>query len=269
MSYINKKGELKSKKKTLNMNEGVPLNSRHLKKFNSNSCKYMKHLKYNNDEQIYLFRHSKYEVGKKSISYYYKEKYPKLKFIECESNTLVKAMYEDTWKYQKERNGSFGNFKLNNTEYLLSDYDSIAIDLVAVKKFLDDKLDDYLEKCTNDPTYENKKNNFDYDSYVRDFVSACEINNRYFSFIRTIEGSDGRLHSQFQRASKNIRPFLKINGEYIWEVDISASVPTIFCSQLEDLKQAVEKALNQRRFSVRISKPSGGGRREERFKYRC
>lgn len=225
-------------KKTIHLKEPISLNSTFMKSKVSNYNMYMNHLRFNiESKENYVFNYEGYIKGVNSYQYSYPEKFPKLKFVKVRSNQVAKILYENTYEYQLMRNKDFKIicFNLNEVSHLLPDYNEITIDLNAVEKYLNDKLDEFLEKKRLNPNYRPKGDEYDYNKYLDDYLMACEIENGYYNFKRTINNSDGRLHSEFQRASKRIRQFCKINNKPIYEADITAAVPTIFCHQLKEI----------------------------------
>lgn len=236
----------KNSKKYLDMRESIGLSSCYLANcLHRNYNGYMNHLRYDiNNEDTFLFNYENYEVDVNPYKYSCKEKYPKLKFVEVRNNTVLKKLYGRTYKYKKLRNGYVDNIskELREIEFLFDDYNYLRIDLLAVKQYLDKELDLYIER-TKRQNYKPKAGEFDYNSYLRDFMSACEIANGFYHFKRTVDNSDGRLHSEFQRASKRIRQFISINNDPMFEVDITAAVPTIFNHQLNKIKEELENRI--------------------------
>lgn len=249
-NIVNKKDSNKSKmvKKYINLKQSISLNSTYMKSKVSNYNDYMNHLRFNiNNKQNYVFNYDKYVKNVNSYQYSYSEKFPKLSFVTVKCNQVSKILYENTYKYQLERNKDFkiSSSSLNEVSHLFDDYNVLTIDLDAVKKYLDNELDKYLEKKKKNYRYKATQNDLDYNKYLDDFLLANEINNGYYNFKRTITNSDGRLHSEFQRASKRIRKFCKLNNEPMYEADITAAVPTIFCHQLKEIAFTINQRVTR------------------------
>src|SRR5690606_31908958 len=129
------------------------------------------------------------------------------------------------------------SFYLIKLKPLLDDYQYLSIDLKAVKKYLDEKLDIWL--LNKDSVF---KVDFDYNDYMRDFLGASQVSNGFYKFKREKENSDGRLHSEFQNLSKRMRQFVKLDNKPMYETDISAAVPTIFIYYLNKLAETAGRA---------------------------
>ena len=233
--YVNKKtGEIKAVKKIIDFSKEVNLSATYLKFYETNYTNYISFL----CEKVGFSKVRDHCKGKYSKAFSYKEKYPKLKFVEANNNYLLKRLFFLTRKYHQLRKANFNDsFYLTKLKPLLDDYQYLSIDLKAVKKYLDEKLDIWLL---------NKgsvlKVDFDYNDYVRDFLGASQVANGFYKFKREKGNSDGRLHSEFQNLSKRMRQFVKLDNKPMYEADISAAVPTIFIYYLNKLAETAGEA---------------------------
>jgi hypothetical protein len=107
----------------------------------------------------------------------------------------------------------------------------------------------FNEKLTINHNEANSKNielfkkNLDYRKHLLNAIQIKEIANRDFS-IKYTHKTDGRLHHQITRLSKDLRKFLKYDGEELAECDLSASVPTILSYTLLNILNSNSIPLN-------------------------
>ena len=85
--------------------------------------------------------------------------------------------------------------------------------------------------------------NLDYRKHLLNAIQIKEIANRDFS-IKYTHKTDGRLHHQITRLSKELRKFLKYDEEELAECDLSASVPTILSYTLLNINNINSIPLN-------------------------
>jgi hypothetical protein len=85
--------------------------------------------------------------------------------------------------------------------------------------------------------------NLDYRKHLLNAIQIKEIANRDFS-IKYTHKTDGRLHHQITRLSKELRKFLKYDEEELAECDLSASVPTILSYTLLNINNSDSIPLN-------------------------
>lgn len=231
--YVNKKtGEIKVVRKVIDYSKMVSLNANYLKFYVTNYSKYISFL----CEKVGFSKVDVYCKGKFTKAYSYVKRFPKLKFVEANNNSLLKRLFFLTRKYHQLKKANFHeSFYLMELKPLLDDYQYLSIDLKAVKKYLDEKLDIWF--LNKDSVL---KVDFDYNDYVRDFLGASQVANGFYKFKREKGNSDGRLHSEFQNLSKRMRQFVKLDNKPMYETDISAAVPTIFIYYLSKLAQEAD-----------------------------
>ncbi|WP_225035280.1 hypothetical protein [Winogradskyella sp. SM1960] len=75
---------------------------------------------------------------------------------------------------------------------------------------------------------------FDYRKHLLNAISIAQISNREFS-IKYTNRTDGRLHHQLTRLSKELRQFLRYEGIKLAGCDVSASIPTIYTFILSNI----------------------------------
>ena len=103
-------------------------------------------------------------------------------------------------------------------------------------KYFNEKLTIQILEANN----KNKKifeKQLDYRKHLLNAVQICDIANKNFS-IKYTDRSDGRLHHQLTRLSKEFRQFLRYDDQKLAECDLSASVPTMFSYLLTNMSKS-------------------------------
>lgn len=106
--------------------------------------------------------------------------------------------------------------------------------------FLGKYFNDKLTIQTIEASNKNKRlfaGHLDYRKHSLNAVQVCDIANKEFSIKYTVH-SDGRLHHQLTRLSKEFRQFLRYDGQKLAECDLSASVPTMFSYLLSNMDKS-------------------------------
>lgn len=206
-------------KRELNLNIGIDFTSQYLKRKIPNYSTVIDSVTFTKRSKSSgkIYNRVPYEEGQCFKYCFVQEKQPKLKFIKLKNNIILSKLYSETLKYESLRHiDSELSKDLQEVSFLFEDYNHLTIDQKKLSTYLDDLLD---------------KKEISYAKYVHSFIIAMDIINGYYKFKRD-NSKDGRLHSSFQSASKICRQFMALDKKGLYEVDISAGVPTILAYYL-------------------------------------